>query len=398
VSAAGDTQPRRRPGATTRAVATHNATLIVDVMRGREPMSRREIAQHTGLSIATVNRLTEQLLSRGLLGEDRQPAQTGGRPARTLRYNGSQQGVLVFDLGPEKTTGAVVDLDGQFVYREVRPTAVADDGDAGSVFGQLLRFARDTIEQTSSRCRVAALGVSVPGVVRPQSGLVDFAPALQWWAMPLGQSLSAELGIPVMVENDVNALALAEHRRGAGVGTQHMVAISVGTGIGAGLILNSELHRGWQGGAGELGYLLVEPASLGRLWPAYGDLESRIGKAGIEQRARQVGADSVPALLAAARGGEAAAQQVVDAITDELTLAVANISVITSPELVVIGGQIGRAAQQIVAGVASRLAGRIPTVPKITPMRLADAELLGAAELATDLVLRSGSEFGAFPR
>jgi glucokinase len=380
----------RRTGVTTKAVASHNAALIIDVLRSRGAMPRSEIAQHTGLSIATVNRLAEDLIGRGVLSQDRHHAATGGRPARVLRYNGESRGVLVFDLGPRNTTAAIIDMDGQFVYREMRPTASsAGEAESPQILAYLLAFARETMELGRLRCQVAALAISVPGVVRPETGLVDFAPALQWWAMPLAQRMQHQLGVPVLVENDVNALALAEHRRGAGVGTRDMVAISIGTGVGAGLILGSRLHRGWHGGAGEIGYMLMQPASLAAEWPGFGDLESRIGLAAIQKRALAAGANNLPALLADARAGSVPAREAVESVADELAQAIANISVVVSPELVVVGGPVGRAAGQIVAGCARRLTGRIPTVPRIVLGELADAELLGAAEIATNYVLSS---------
>ena len=186
--------------------------------------------------------------------------------------------MLAIDLGPRKITGAVIDMDGAFVHREIRATVPSGaEPQPKQVFNRLLEFCLDLLKIARERCPAQAVAVSVPG--RTQNGLVEFAPALQWWGMPLGELLRERLELPVLVENDVNLLALVEHRRGAGVGCQNMVAVSIGTGVGAGLVLDGRLHRGWQGGAGELGYLLVEPASLEQPWPGFGDLESRIGRA-----------------------------------------------------------------------------------------------------------------------
>jgi glucokinase len=378
----------RRAGVTTRAVARHNAALIIDVLRSRGPMPKSGIALHTGLSIATVNRLAEDLIGRGVLSEDPSNAMTGGRPARVVRYNGESRGVLVFDLGPQNTTAAIINMDGEPVHREVRPTASsAGETESLQIFEYLLGFAREIMELGQERCPIAGVAVGVPGVVRSSVGLVDFAPALRWWSMPLARRMEQELNVPVLAENDVNLLALAEHQRGAGMGTRDMVAISIGTGVGAGLILGSRLHHGWQGGAGEVGYMLMQPTSVAAEWPGFGDLESRIGMTGIRKRARAAGADDLPSLLADARAGSATARDAVESITDELAQAIANISVVVSPELVVIGGPIGRTAGHIVAGCARRLTGRIPTVPRIVLGELRDAVLLGAAELAIDHVL-----------
>lgn len=381
--------PRARTsgGATTRTVAMHNTGLILAALRGARPMSLREIADATGLSRATANRLTEDLLGRGMLVEEHTVAQTGGRPARMFRYDGSQRGVLAVDLGPRKTTAAVFDIDGVPVYREVRPTG-GPGGAAGSkeVLEGLELFCREMVSNVEGRCRVQAAAVSVPGVVRSDTGLVDFAPAVGWWAMPLADHLGKALGIPVLAENDVNLLVLGEHRRGAAVGVDNVVAVSIGTGVGAGLILGGRLYRGWRGGAGEIGYMLVEPDSVHKTWPEFGDLESRLGRGALERAARGGGFADIESFMRAGWSGDREANRMIDRLTDVLALAVAGISVLVSPEMILIGGQTGRAADRMIARVAERLPARIPTVPRVVPARLQDAELIGAAELAMDQV------------
>ena len=388
-----DLDPRRNPkSATTRSVAQFNTSLMIDALRSHGAMSLRELAERTGLSRATVNRLADELVAQRLLIDERQAERTGGRPARIFRYNGAHRGVLAIDLGPQKTTAAVIDTDGSPVYREVRPTAsTGSEAESQQVFDQLLLFAQDMLEQTRARCEVLAVAISVPGVVRPESGLVEFAPALKWWSMPLAQRLQDRLRLPVFAENDVNLMVLAEHRRGAGVGMNDVVALSMGTGVGAGLILDGRLHRGWLGGAGELGYMLIEPASLKQTWPQFGDFESRLGKVAIERRAAEIGLPGVSELFSAARAGNGPAVAVVDELSDILALAIANISVLVSPQIVLIGGQVGRVADQLIAGVRERLVARIPTVPRIAPAQLVDAELIGASELAIDHIMRGNS-------
>jgi glucokinase len=385
----------KHPGAaTTRSVAKVNAGLIIDALRDHGSLARSELGRVTGLSRATVNRLTSTLLAEGVIVTEGVAGSTGGRPARQLRYNQVLSGVLAFDLGPHKITGAVVDMSGMSIHREVRATVESGvSPDPRQIFKALLSFALDLVDVARKMCPTAAVAVSVPG--RVQGGLVELAPALQWWSMPLGDLLQERLNVPVLVENDVNLLALVEHRHGAGRGTQNMVAISIGTGVGAGVILDKQLRRGWQGGAGELGYLLLEPASLEQAWPGFGDLESRLARGGIARRAAELGIvdgdQMIADLRSLAGSGHAQAAALLRSITDELAFTVANISVLVSPEVVVIGGQVGRAIAELLPGVRARLTGRIPSVPQVVPASVADAEVLGAAELARDHVLATRS-------
>src|SRR5699024_94603 len=104
------------------------------------------------------------------------------------------------------------------------------------------------------KCPARAIGVGVPGAVRTDSDVVQFAPSLGWWDMPLRSMLQERTHLPVVVENDVNLLAVAEHRRGAGKGAEHLMVIALGTCVGAALILDGRLYRGHQGGAVEVVY------------------------------------------------------------------------------------------------------------------------------------------------
>jgi len=373
-------------------VAQANSGLIVDALWDHGALARSELIRVTGLSRATVNRLTGALLAEGVIVADQAARSTGGRPARQLRYNPVLSGVLAFDLGPHKITGAVVDMAGTFIHREVRPTVESiEAADPKQIYTALLKFAVDLVGV--ARAPTAAVAVSVPGRVR--DGLVEVAPAVQWWSMPLRDLLQEELHLPVLVENDVNLLALVEHRQGAGAGSRDMVAISIGTGVGAGLILDDELRRGWQGSAGELGYLLLGPASLAQAWPGFGDLESRLSKGGIARRAAELGIGEgqldIADVLALGASGHEQAAALVRSITDELAFMVGNISVLVSPEVVVIGGRVGRTIGELLPAVRARLTGRIPSVPRLVSATVADAEVVGAAQLARDHVLAARS-------
>ncbi|MEU0571147.1 ROK family transcriptional regulator [Nonomuraea sp. NPDC005983] len=334
-------------------MAETNRAVILQTLREQGPMSRRELTERTGLSTATINRLVGALRASSLVTESEVGTSTGGRPPVIVQYNAAAQSVLAFDVRPDGMTGAVVDLEGAVVSREHRPIEPGDDGSMG-VYEQLIGLCeelRDRAAELGSPAR--AVGIGVPGVVRPD-GMVEFAPALRWFAMPLGLLLAERLGLPVLTENNVNLLALAEHRHGAGRGVDNLAAIIIGSGVGAGLVLEGRLHRGWRGGAGEIGYMLMEPGSLRRPWPGFGDLEGRLR--------RSASAETV----------------------DQVALAVANLSVVVSPELVVLGGDLGADADLVAGGVAERLVGRIPTPPSVTVSRLAEAGLVGAAEMAVE--------------
>jgi len=374
--------------ATTRAVSQVNRTALVQTLRTDGPMTLTELQARTGLSPATVNRLVESMRREGLVVDVGVAASTGGRPPRLIGYNARASAVIAVDLGARTIDAALYDLSGEQLVAE--RAATQDDGtgeDSANVFDRVAELVERLIgsaTELGAPCRAIAVGV--PGTVRTDTGMVEFAPSLRWWNMPLADLLAERVGIPVVVENDVNLRALAEHRFGAGRGMSTMVVLAVGTGVGAGLIVGGELYRGAQGGAGEVGYLLMSRDSVARPWPGFGDLESRVGGPAIARRAA-AGSTRLDAaeVVARVRGGDETASALFREVVDDLAVAVANLSVVLNPEAVVLTGGVGDAAADLLLpALRARLQGRIPLVPRVCAAELADAELRGAAQLAIE--------------
>ncbi|WP_166345741.1 ROK family transcriptional regulator [Phytoactinopolyspora limicola] len=389
--------PKRRPAtANVSTVSRVNQTAILEALREHGPLSRPQIGTHTGLSPATVNRLTAQLLREGLVVTHGHEPSTGGRPSILLRYSGQSRLVAVLRVGATRTVGALIDFDGTIVHRsEYRPaSSVVTSPDRASVrLDETLSMVDELRAAAEERGQPSrAIGISVPGVVTDAEGegRVTWAPALDWRELPVGTLLQERTGLPVIVENDANVLAVGELYRGAAQGIRDLVALLLGTGLGVGIIADGRLYRGSRAAAGEVGYMLLERSSLSRLFPGFGDLESRVGSAAVARMAAERGVrgpQGEPATAAAlfelVRAGDPEATTLLDEMLDYLALAVANLCTVLDPELVVVGGGMGRSAEQIIPGLRDRLVGRIPHVPRLVPSALGDdAALIGAAELA----------------
>lgn len=382
--------------ATTRQVAQANQSTLVDVLRRRGPMTLQQLRETTGLSSATVTRLVDRLRRDGVVLHQGVERSTGGRPPQLIAFNARRHSVLGIDVGGRTIDAAIVDLDGQLLYEHVVPTHADDD--RGGAAGDRALEVFDRIAETSEllirkagelKCPVRAVGVGVPGAVRSDSDVVQFAPSLGWWDMPLRRMLRERVRLPVVVENDVNLLAVAEHARGAGRSADDLLVIALGTGVGAALILNGRLYRGHQGGAGEIGYYLLETASLDREWPGFGDLESRV--ADLQQQIRVVTdnrLDTFGGLLASSDE----AQRLLAELAGVLSLICANSATLLSPRRVVFGGALGRAlGEHLVPLVSRALHNRVPWQPEFAVARIERAELLGAAQLASELAVETGA-------
>ncbi|WP_116950419.1 ROK family transcriptional regulator [Jiangella endophytica] len=383
--------------ANAETVSRVNQTAILDALRQHGPLSRQEIGARTGLSAATVNRLAGHLLRKGLIVTDGHQPSTGGRPSILLRYSGRAHLVSVLHVGATRTEGALVDFDGSIVHRVQRPVVpdVLHAADRATIrLEEALSVVTELGAAAGGRGQPSqAIGVAVPGVAGAD-GRVTWAPALDWREVPVGSLLSERTGLPVVVENDANVLAVGEHHRGAGRGVQDLVAVVLGTGIGTGIVTGGRLHRGSRAAAGEIGYMLLDRSSLARLFPGFGDLESRVGSAGLTRQARERGIaapDGRPLTAAdvfdLVRSGSVEARALLEETLDYVALAVANLCTVLDPELVIVGGEMGGAADLITPGLRDRLVGRVPHVPRLAASELGDdAVIIGAAELAARLV------------
>ena len=391
----------RESTATSTTLARLNQTAILKLLRDSGALSRQQIGAQTGLSPATVNRLTAALIAEGAVVPAGQEPSTGGRPSVLLRYSGGTRVVAAMQLHADRAAGVLVDFDGRIVFRRERPFAPIDitadrseDERAAAQSAQLevIMGLFDSLLATAAEMKVPALavGVAVPGVVRFPEGSVGSIPEFGWNDLPLGRLLRERCDIPVIVENDANALAYGELHRGAGKGLSSLVAIFLERGFGAGIIANRELYRGARSEAGEVGYLLMDRFALNRRYGESGDLEDRIGSVALTRRAHERGiplpeSGTVTAdyLFDLAAAGNAAAREIGDEILDMVSIAIASLVVVLDPELVIVGSSILGGATEAIAAINERLSGRIIRVPRLEPTTFGqDAVLMGIAELA----------------
>lgn len=374
-----------------------NAAAIVELVRRSGAISRAEIARSLALSPATVTRTVGRLLESGAVSERDRGHSSGGRPPVMLSYNPRAAALIGVDVGGTKIAAVISDLDGCFLARRVVATWPEHGGPAGldaviAVIDELLALPE------VAGAPVRGIAVGVPGVTRHREGVVEWSPGLDWRDLPLAALLRERFKRPVFIENDVNLAALGEAARGAGQGVSSLVGIFIGTGIGAGIVLNGQLYRGANEAAGEVGYLLLERQALGHEYPRFGAFESVAAGPGIARRAarelaggapsalaRQGAKVATPEVLAAAGAGDPVATAVLSETLDYLALAVANVACVLNPRRVILGGAVGLALRPWYGDIVSRLAGRIPHVPEIVASALGvDAGLSGAVTLARD--------------
>ena len=374
-----------------------NEFLVLDFVRQHGRTTRVDIAQQLGLSASSVSRIIRRLQSSGSVTEG--PGEsTGGRPRSVISFN-TRAGVVVgVDLGGTKCHGVVADLGGTILADEVRPTS-----QAGAPYSTLLSVL-DALSRRAAALgqTVRALAVGIPAYIDPDTGLADGGPNVHWQGFALSKELAVHVSAPFAVENDANLAALAHAWRGDARDCQDFVVMSIGTGIGAGVVIDGRLVRGRNNAAGEVGYLVLSPVQLGEIdADGLGGFERAASGPAIAAHAEAVLRETqLPSILragpvtaggvfAAAQDGDALALQLVSEVLDHVAIAAIALGAIANPERVILDGSVGRALSPWLDELAGRVAPHLPAPPSIVVSGLgAYATVLGAVAAALQLTRR----------
>ena len=322
------------------------------------------------------------------------------------------------DIGGTKVAAGVVDEAGRVLERSQVPTP---SHDPKAVEDAIV----DAVERLRERHRVEAVGIGAAGWVDNTQSVVRFSPHLAWRDEPLRAALEHRVNLPLIVDNDANAAAWAEYRFGAGAGSSVMVCLTLGTGIGGGLVINGSLFRGTYGMAGEWGHVTVVPGGhwceCGNrgCWEQYASGNALVREARALLAAGGPGADALraslgvepdalsgPHVTAAAMAGDPVATALLADVGRWLGLGIADVVAGLDPEVVVIGGGVSAAGELLVGpareAFEATLTGRgFRTYARLELARFRnDAGLVGAADLAR-LALREppdSARFGFWPR
>ncbi|WP_062134874.1 ROK family transcriptional regulator [Demequina aestuarii] len=314
-----------------------NRAAILAHLGARGPASRADLARALDLSPALLTKLTRDLLADGLLNELEHQPSRGGRPARQLGLASNAIGAIGLKIAPDHLTLVEVGIDGVVT----RTSTAGFDATDRLALRSLVDITTGFIGE-GDHSQLLGIGVGLPGSVLGQSeDLVD-STQLQWNQVPLGSALRSATGLPVLIDNNVSALALAEALYGVGRGHEDFLVVTIGSGIGAGIVANGAIVRGHTGNAGEIGHIpVVENGPLCQCGAA-GCLEALIGQAGLMREATARGiviGGTLADVTALADGGDHDAQGVFTAAGKLLGRAIAGVVNTLDPQIVVVLGE-----------------------------------------------------------
>ena len=385
-----------------------NEFLVLDFVRARGETSRPEIADELGLSASSISRIIRRLIVGGLVTEGSRTS-TGGRPRTAIAFNSRAGCVLGVDLGGSTCHGAVADLAGTIVDEVVRPTA-RDGGPYPTLVGvidELVAIA------TMNGLPVAAIAVGAPAIIDADTGVATGGPNVDWHGFPLVAELGRLVNAPLSVQNDVRLAALAHAWRGDGRRCSDFAVLSIGTGIGAAIVVDGRLARGRHNAAGEVGYLVLARDQLGqqadervdqRAAAALGGFERLAAGPSIAARAAarlaadgsgrlsEASALTTAGVFAAAAGGDPIALAVIDEVVDHVAMAIVAIGAIADPEIVILEGSVGRALGPFLKRLTERVASQLPAPPRVVASGLgSNATVVGAVAAALQLARTRGA-------
>jgi predicted NBD/HSP70 family sugar kinase len=348
---------------------------VLELIREHGALTRGDVLDITGLSRMTVSSRIDALLEAGLIVERGTERVTGGRPSKRLEFNTSHATVVAASVDTTHTTVALTDLTGNVLAEERIDVAVADGPD--KTLNAIAACARALLDVTAGVERVAAIGISVPGPVDPDTARPSQPPIMPGWdSYPITEHLNDALGVPVLVANDADAAALGEQRR-AHPASRSLCFIKVSSGIGTGIVIGGQVYSGTDGGAGDIGHVKIagyedRPCQCG----AYGCLAAVASGRAVAHALTDLGkpaasGSDVGAYLAA---GDTDAARLTQEAGRVIGVVLATVVSLLNPGEVVLGGMM--ASAPLLTGVRETLYPR--SLPRATRHLTVGMSTLGA--------------------
>jgi predicted NBD/HSP70 family sugar kinase len=334
-------------------IARHNTILdinkqiVLNYVRVRAPISRAQIARETSLQRSTISSIVDDLQRDGLIEEIGTGDSTGGRKPTLLKLKSGTPVAIGVDVTPTETTISLTDLSGQMLEQERFPTSSDVEYMNAQILNKIGAFVDGHPDASLE------VGLTIPGIADSAGGKILYVPYFRWTDWNIGEQIEKKFGLPVVIDNDANAVALAELWFGGREirAIRNFIFVLVAEGIGTGIVIDGQLYRGENGAAGEFGHMYVAgnaatACSCGRFdcWEAHAS-EKAIVNRYRETVGNSDGGASIDMerLIRLAQNGERAALEVLKESAKYLGIGISNLLIGFSPQAVVIGGKIAGA-------------------------------------------------------
>ena len=370
-----------------------NKKKVLHYIQNNPGRSRSEVAKNLSISKPTVSKLVDELISEGWFREKESSSSnaSGGRRAFQIYFNHNAKYIVGVDIGGTSVEIAVMNLNGDIKEKVVFSTQE-------HLSKNFVQFIADKItlliqENDLDASQIIGTGIGVPGITDVEKGVVFDAPSLGWKQFNLLDKIDKLLPFPVYIDNDVNVAALGEQWKGAGKDKNSILQITLGTGIGCGMIINGQLYRGSSFAAGEIGYMVTDKhaaeEAYDSIFSGYGFLDSHVGGPSITKRmlkhlgrSDEESADwPAKRIFELAIEGDKNALTIVEDALSHLAFALVNVISIVNPECVIIGGGISRSLHHFLPEIILTIDKHLPIETVVSISKLENVSTLGAAYL-----------------
>jgi N-acetylglucosamine repressor len=331
-----------------------NLSIVLNLIRSRGPLSRTDIARRSGLSLGAISGLTGELLTSGFIREVGEGESKGGRPPVLLALNPHAGFVVGIKLAEQSIVAAVTDLEAAVVHWRIdRANGLREPRTA---IEAIIQSVETTLEESNiPRSKVMGIGIGLAGVIDSEEALCSYSPILGWRHVQLAEPIEHRLHLLVHIENDVNTLTMAEQWFGAGRGLPHFLVVTIGRGIGMGVVANGQFYRGAIGGTGEFGHICLQPGGPRCECGKTGCLEALAADPAIVRMAREAVEAGKQTILAqaaqqgeqltfdhvaqGARQGDVVALEILTEAGHWLGLGLSHLVNLFNPQLIVLSGE-----------------------------------------------------------
>jgi predicted NBD/HSP70 family sugar kinase len=366
-----------------------NRQIILNLVREREPLARSEIAQETALHRSTIHIILDELMTDGLIEEIGAGESTGGRPPTLLRIRAAGAVAIGVDLGTARTVMATSDLAGRVLEQEEFDT----DPDAEKTIAHIIDCARKLMKKSGGA--IEGIGISVPGIVNPENMSATYVPYFGWRDLPIAHKISNATKLPVTIDNDANAAALAElwFGRPEVREARDFILVLVAGGLGTGVVFDGQVYKGERGAAGEFGHMTIgEGAPVAcasgsyNCWESFASEQAALARyIKLKRGANAHGALRFKDLIDRALEGDGPARTALAETAHYLGVGISNLIKGMSPEAVIVGGPIVRAwpfiSQEIKDAVEENPCQMQPTARIMASTLGTQPTLMGALSL-----------------
>jgi predicted NBD/HSP70 family sugar kinase len=389
---------RKAQAARLNTIRDINRQIVLNYVREREPISRAEIARETALQRSTISAIVEDLTREGLVEEVGEGESTGGRRPTLLKLRAVGPIAVGVSITPTCTTIASSDLAGRVIDQQEFLT------DPDKTLSQVISAVREFNARYGGS--IEGVGVSLPGLVDPSTGTALYVPYFPWRDLPVADEISKAISVPVVIDNDANAMALAElwFGRPEVNDARDFIMVLVAEGVGTGIIFDGQVYRGQRGAAGEFGHMVIGehapvPCSCGSddCWEAFSSERSAIARYRKLAKVPNKIPISFAEVIDRALSGEANATAALVETARYLGVGISNLIIGFSPEAVVVGGEIARAWDLIESALTEAIEHSVrrglPSA-RILPSTLGDTPTLRGA-LSLVLASKFAAAFAA---